>query len=114
MPQPNDVVNLWTYVDEWTRCISSGYQRDSLYRHGRFDSCSAQFSDLSVALKAKMMNDKDKAASAVSETHYRKNLGSDPANSPTAGYIWDLKKVPGWEVVDDSDETISSSSHHFK
>lgn len=29
-------VNLDGQQDEWTRCISSGYQRDSLYRFGKF------------------------------------------------------------------------------
>ena len=98
MPQSNEVVNLWTFFDEWTRCASSGYQRDSLYRFGTFDNCSPQYQDLKVAIRAKMMNDTDQATSLVKSTFYKRHLGSDLANSPTAGFIWDLKDKPGWDV----------------
>uniref|UniRef100_A0A7S2IAI8 Uncharacterized protein n=1 Tax=Helicotheca tamesis TaxID=374047 RepID=A0A7S2IAI8_9STRA len=98
MVQTNDVVDLWLYVDEWTRCISSSYQRDSIYRKGKFDTCSAQYSDLKVALKAKTMNEPDEARKLLGTTHYKRNLGSDPVNSPTAVYIWDLKSKPSWDA----------------
>uniref|UniRef100_A0A6U3W9W4 Uncharacterized protein n=1 Tax=Ditylum brightwellii TaxID=49249 RepID=A0A6U3W9W4_9STRA len=98
MPQSNDVVNLWLYFDEWTRCISSRYQRDSLYRKGNFDGCSAQYADLKAAMKAKTMNDPEEAIKLMETTHYKRTLGSDPATSPTAGYIWDLKSKPSWDA----------------
>ena len=98
MPQSNEVVNLWLYFDEWSRCISSRYQKDSLYRFGRFDSCSGQYSDLKIAVKAKMMSDEAEASRLESTTRYRKNLGSANDASPTAGAIWELKDPPGWDV----------------
>ncbi|KAL3795341.1 hypothetical protein HJC23_009514 [Cyclotella cryptica] len=96
MVQPNDVVNVVTFIDEWTRCIGSGYQRDSLYRLGKFDSCSAQWNDIKLAFKAKAASDPDEAKRLLEQTHYKKNLGSDLKVSPTAGVIWDLKEQPGW------------------
>ena len=98
MPQNNDVVNLWTYFDEWTRCCSSGYQRDSLYRFGRFDSCTPQYKDLRIAINAKVMKDEEEARRVIAQTYYSQNLGSDLKQSPTAGIIWDLKENPGWEA----------------
>ena len=100
MPQSNDVVNLWTYFDEWTRCCSSSYQRDSLYRFGKFDSCGPQYKDLRVAIKCKMMNDVEEAKQLIETTHYSLNLGSDPKNSTTMGAIWELKEKSGWDVSD--------------
>mmetsp|Transcript_23693 Transcript_23693/g.50009 ORF Transcript_23693/g.50009 Transcript_23693/m.50009 type:complete len:100 (-) Transcript_23693:21-320(-) len=97
MVQSNDVVNLITFIDEWTRCISSGYQRDSLYRFGKFDACSAQWNDLKTAFKAKAASDPKEAQKLIESTHYKQNLGSDPQRSPTAGAIWDLKEKPTWD-----------------
>lgn len=97
MPQPNNVVSLWLYVDEWTRCVGSGYQRDRLYRFGEFDKCTAQWNDIKIALKAKMMQNADEAKELLETTHYKQNLGSDPTKSPTAGVIWELKEKPGWD-----------------
>eukprot|EP00568_Trieres_chinensis_P010822 CAMPEP_0183311400 /NCGR_PEP_ID=MMETSP0160_2-20130417/36677_1 /TAXON_ID=2839 ORGANISM="Odontella Sinensis, Strain Grunow 1884" /NCGR_SAMPLE_ID=MMETSP0160_2 /ASSEMBLY_ACC=CAM_ASM_000250 /LENGTH=100 /DNA_ID=CAMNT_0025475959 /DNA_START=44 /DNA_END=346 /DNA_ORIENTATION=+ len=98
MPQSNDVVDLTLFFDEWTRCVSSRYQRDSLYRFGKFDSCSAQYRDLKAAIRAKLKTDPDEARRIIESTHYSLRLGSDPANSPTAGVIWELKEKPGWDV----------------
>lgn len=98
MPQNNDVVNLWTYFDEWSRCCSSSYQRDSLYRFGNFDSCTMQYKDLRIAIKAKVMKDEEEAKQLIATTFYKQNLGSDLKNSPTAGAIWELKEKPGWEA----------------
>jgi hypothetical protein len=98
MPQNNDVVNLWTFFDEWTRCCSSSYQRDSLYRFGKFDSCTPQYKDLRIAINAKVMKDEEEAKKVIAKTHYKQNLGSDPDRSPTAGIIWELKEKPGWDV----------------
>mmetsp|Transcript_4917 Transcript_4917/g.10565 ORF Transcript_4917/g.10565 Transcript_4917/m.10565 type:complete len:101 (+) Transcript_4917:168-470(+) len=98
MVQPNEVVNVLTFFDEWTRCIGSGYQKDSLYRFGKFDGCTAQWKDVRMAVKAKATSDPDEARRLLAETHYRKNLGSDLSVSPTAGVIWDLKERPGWDA----------------
>eukprot|EP00580_Thalassiosira_gravida_P009182 CAMPEP_0201633650 /NCGR_PEP_ID=MMETSP0493-20130528/6890_1 /ASSEMBLY_ACC=CAM_ASM_000838 /TAXON_ID=420259 /ORGANISM="Thalassiosira gravida, Strain GMp14c1" /LENGTH=101 /DNA_ID=CAMNT_0048105393 /DNA_START=119 /DNA_END=424 /DNA_ORIENTATION=+ len=97
MVQPNDVVNVVAFFDEWTRCIGSGFQKDSLYRFGRFDGCYAQWKDIRIAMKAKTNTDSNEATKLLETTHYHKNLGSnDPKTSPTAGVIWDLKDEPGW------------------
>jgi len=85
-------------MEEWSRCVSARYQRDALYRHGQFDSCSEQYSDLKNMVYAKSLSDEQKSKDLETQTFYRTHLGSDPKNSPTAGFIWDLKKVPGWEV----------------
>ena len=97
MPQSNDVVNLWLFIDEWTRCVGSSYQKDRLYRFGEFDKCSAQFNDIKVALKAKLESSPEKAMDLLETTHYKQNLGSDPSKSPTAGVIWELKEKPSWD-----------------
>mmetsp|Transcript_10717 Transcript_10717/g.25273 ORF Transcript_10717/g.25273 Transcript_10717/m.25273 type:complete len:103 (-) Transcript_10717:886-1194(-) len=99
MPQSNDVVDLWLFFDEWSRCISSGYQKDHLYRFGNFDACSAQYADLKIAVTAKAKSDEDEARRLVATTHYRRvRLGSSNEASPTAGIIWDLKEPTGWDV----------------
>jgi hypothetical protein len=98
MVQSNDVVNLWTFFDEWTRCASSRFQRDSLYRFAKFDGCGPQYKDLKASLSAKVMNDNEEAEAVISRTHYKRNLGSDLKNSPTAEYIWNLKETPGWDA----------------
>ncbi|GFH61360.1 hypothetical protein CTEN210_17836 [Chaetoceros tenuissimus] len=98
MPQSNEIVNLVTYFDEWTRCCSSSYQKDSLYRFGKFDSCGPQYNDLKIALKAKVAKSEEEAKELIAGTYYKQNLGSDPKNSPTAGAIWELKEKPGWDV----------------
>lgn len=102
MPQSNKIVNLWTYFDEWTRCCSTSYQKDSLYRFGKFDSCTPQFQDLKIAIRAKLLKDEQEAKELIAQTFYKRNLGSDPKNSTTAGVIWELKDVPGWDVEDSS------------
>lgn len=99
MVQPNEIVNVIHFFDEWTRCIGSSYQKDSLYRHGKFDSCTAQWNDLKTAMKAKTTSDPEEAERLLAQTHFRKNLGSDLTQSPTAGVIWDLKEKPCWEEV---------------
>lgn len=98
MSQSNDIVNLWTFFDEWGRCISSTHQRDSLYRFGHFDSCSPQYQDLKLALRAKTTQDPKEAAALIQTSFYRRNLGSDRKNSPTADIIWELKDTPGWDA----------------
>ena len=97
MVQPNDVVNVIHFFDEWTRCIGSSYQKDSLYRHGRFDSCISQWNDIKLAMKAKTTVNEDEAFEILAKTYYAQNLGSDITQSPTAGVIWDLKDKPSWD-----------------
>jgi len=50
-------------------------------------------------MKAKTTSDPDEAQRILSQTYYKKNLGSDLKQSPTAGVIWDLKERPGWDEV---------------
>jgi len=104
MPQPNEVVDIWKFFEEWSRCVSSTYQRDAVYRWGKFEKCSNQSKDLRIAFKAKLKKDEAEAREMIANTFYKQNLGSDPSNSPTAGYIWDLKKIPGWEVEQNESE----------
>lgn len=71
--------------------------RDNKSHHDA-DSCSAQWNDIKVALKAKAASDPDEAKRLIEQTHYKKNLGSDWKVSPTAGVVWDLKEHPGWDA----------------
>lgn len=64
------------------------------------ESCTEQWKDLKLAMKAKTTSDPDEAQRLLSQTYYKKNLGSDLKQSPTAGVIWDLKERPGWDEVD--------------
>ena len=66
----------------------------------RLDSCSEQWNDLKIAMKAKTTADPEEAIRLLATTHYKKNLGSDLDSSPTAGYIWDLKGKPCWDEVE--------------
>ena len=93
--KPTDLVIVSTYWDEWSRCIGSRYQRDQLYRLGRFDSCSKQWNDLKTAVKARVIQWKDpsRAEEMISATYYKKRT----TISPTAGTIWELKDRPSWE-----------------
>ena len=85
------------YFDEWSRCLGSNYQRDAMYRFGKFDGCTAQWQDLKTAIRAKTKKDQAEAKKMMASTHYVKHLGSDPKTSPTAGVIWELKEKPGWD-----------------
>ena len=96
MPQDKDAVNMFLFFDEWSRCIGSRYQRDRLYRYGKFEGCSRQWNDLQIAMKAKLCKNRDEAVALIAQTSYHQNLGSNLKNSPTAGVIWDLKEKPGW------------------
>lgn len=71
----------------------------NILKNIKTDACSAQWNDLKIAMKAKSMSDTKEAQRLIAETHYKKNLGSDLTNSPTAGVIWDLKETPGWDEV---------------
>ena len=93
--KPTEFVIVSVYWDEWSRCISSRYQKDQLYRLGRFDSCSRQWNDLKIAAKAKIIQWKDRntAEELINTTFYKKRT----TISPTAGAIWELKTKPGWD-----------------
>jgi hypothetical protein len=90
-----EIVVMRVYWDEWSRCIGSRYQRDHLYRLGRFDSCSRQWKDFKIAGKAKLIqfNDPEKARELIDSTYCNKRK----TISPTAGAIWELKKTPSWD-----------------
>ena len=79
---------------EWARCIGSGYQSDSLYRHGRLDSCGKQWNDLKLAIEARLVQwrNPSRAKELIDSTYYKKRT----TISPTAGAIWELKERPGW------------------
>ena len=51
-------------------------------------------------MKAKAEPDPEKAQQILAQTHYKKNLGSDLKQSPTANVIWDLKEKPCWDEVE--------------
>jgi hypothetical protein len=92
---PTEYVVLSVYWDEWSRCIGSRYQRDQLYRLGRFDTCSKQWKDFKTAGKAKVVQWKDRetAEEMINSTYFKKRT----TISPTAGAIWEIKETPGWD-----------------
>jgi Protein of unknown function (DUF3128) len=90
---PQSVVDAGLYFSEWSSCLTGKYQRDQLYRFGKFDDCHRQWQDLTQIVSAKFMNDEDEARRIVQQTyHYqRTNI------SPTIGIIWEAKETPGWD-----------------
>lgn len=96
--KPVEIVPLGLYWDEWSRCVSSRYQRDHLYRMGKLDQCSRPWKDLKMAMEAKVIawNDTEKAGEIMESTYYKKRT----TISPTAGVIWELKSTPSWKVFD--------------
>lgn len=91
--QPKEIVDLTFFAGEWSKCLSTKYQTDQLYRLGKFDDCSRQWKDVKTAVKAKLSRDEARAKELMEGTfhHQRTNV------SPTAGIIWELKEKPGWE-----------------
>jgi hypothetical protein len=91
----SNIVAIGTYWDEWTRCVGSRYQRDQLYRLGRFDGCSKQWNDLGVAFRARLMeySNPEGSKELIASTYYKKRT----TISPTAGAIWELKEKPSWD-----------------
>lgn len=85
-------IPLGLYWDEWSRCIGSRYQRDSLYRVGRLDNCRRQWNDFKTAGRAKFLQFKDPETckQMMDSTFYKKRT----TISPTAGAIWELKEKP--------------------
>jgi hypothetical protein len=97
--QPKEIVPLGTYWSEWSRCFTSTYKRDQLYRIGQLDDCSKQWQDVKTALKAKFVKDPKEAEQMINKTHYRQRT----TVSPTAGVIWELTETPGWDIHVDDD-----------
>lgn len=87
-------IKLGLYYDEWARCIGSGFQSDSMYRHGKLDGCGKQWKDLKLAAEARLIQWRNplKAKELIDSTYYKKRT----TISPTAGAIWDLKDKSGW------------------
>jgi hypothetical protein len=90
--QPKEVVSLGLFWSEWSRCLTAKYQRDQLYRFGKFDDCSPQFKDFKTAMKAKFTKEEKDAREMIEGTFYHKRN----TVSPTVGVIWELKETPGW------------------
>jgi hypothetical protein len=90
----DEAIKVGLYWDEWARCIGSGYQSDSLYRHGKLDSCGKQWKDLKLAAEARLVQWRNpaRAKELIDSTFYWKRTRI----SPTAGAIWELKEKPGW------------------
>ena len=88
-------IKLGLFWNEWARCIGSGYQSDSLYRHGRLDGCGKQWNDLKLAAEARLTQWRNplRAEELINSTYYMKRT----TISPTAGAIWELKERPGWD-----------------
>ncbi|KAL7557698.1 hypothetical protein ACA910_018494 [Epithemia clementina (nom. ined.)] len=91
--QPKEVVNLNKFWNEWLRCQSFRYQRDQVYRFGRFESCSNRWDDLWKAARAKVSTDTKYAKEIMDTTYYRRTH----KKSSTMGVIWDAKNPPSWE-----------------
>uniref|UniRef100_A0A7S4ER00 Uncharacterized protein n=1 Tax=Pseudo-nitzschia australis TaxID=44445 RepID=A0A7S4ER00_9STRA len=91
----DEAVKVGLFWDEWSRCIGSSYQGDSLYRYGRLDSCGRQWRDLKLAAEARLTQWRDpkRAQELIDSTYYQKRT----TISPTAGAIWELKERPGWD-----------------
>jgi hypothetical protein len=87
-------IKLGLYYDEWARCIGSGYQSDSMYRHGKLDSCGKQWKDMKLAAEARLIQWRNplRAKEIIDSTYYKKRT----TISPTAGAIWELKEQSGW------------------
>ena len=90
--QPKEIVDFGLFVKNWSKCLTAKYQRDQLYRFGKFASCSRQWQDVKNALRAKVSRDESYARQMVEETYHHQRT----TVSPTVGVIWELKKEPGW------------------
>jgi hypothetical protein len=90
--QPKEVVSVGAFWGEWSRCLTAKYQRDQLYRLGKFDDCGRQWADLKTALRAKLVKDEAEARRILEGTYHHQRT----TVSPTVGVIWELKEKPGW------------------
>jgi Protein of unknown function (DUF3128) len=89
--QPQEVVDAGLFIAEWSKCLTAKYQRDQLYRFGKFDDCSRQWNDLKNAAYAKFCD--ESAARKIMEATYHHKRSTI---SPTIGVIWEAKDKPGW------------------
>jgi hypothetical protein len=81
------------FIGEWSRCLTFKYQRDVLYRFGKFDDCAKQWKDVKTAMSVKLTKDEEKKRQMLENTYYHTRT----TVSPTAGIIWELKETPGWD-----------------
>ena len=91
--QPKEIVDVGLFMKEWSKCVTAKYQRDALYRFGKFDDCSRQWKDVKNAMRAKLSRDEAYARQIMEETHYHQRT----TISPTMGVIWEAKEKPGWD-----------------
>ena len=91
--QPKEVVDFSLFLGEWSRCLTAKYQRDQLYRFGKFDDCGRQWQDVRNAFRAKVSSDETYAKSLIEQTYYQKRT----TLSPTLGVIWEAKDEPSWD-----------------
>lgn len=91
--QPQEIVDVGLFITEWSKCLTTKYQRDHLYRLGKFDDCSRQWTDLKNAAVAKVCRDEAAARKVMNATYHHQRT----TISPTVGVIWELKETPGWE-----------------
>lgn len=103
--QPKEVVPIGVYWSEWSRCLTATYQRDQLYRLGRLDDCSHQWKDVKTAMSAKFIRDEQEAQAMMNKTHYHQKM----TVSPTAGVIWELKEIPGWDLATEDESAAATS-----
>lgn len=90
---PTDIANLTLFLSEWSRCLTAKYQRDRLYRFGKFDDCGSQWQDFKKALRAKVTRNEAEARNLIEQTSYYNRISV----SPTVGVIWEAKEQPGWD-----------------
>lgn len=90
--QPKEIVNFNLFLSEWSRCLTAKYQRDQLYRMGKFDDCHWQWEDVKTAFWAKLSRDEAYATKQIQSTYYHKRT----TISPTDGIIWNIKETPSW------------------
>lgn len=85
-------VNFAILLNEWSGCVTAGYQADRYYRWGKFEDCGPKWEDLKVAMRATMVTDQEKARRMLESTRYFRSKVS-----PTIGVIWEAKDPPGWD-----------------
>jgi Protein of unknown function (DUF3128) len=89
----NDVVDCNAFIFEWSKCLTGKYQRDQMYRLGKFDDCGNQWQDVRTSFYIKLfVSNDDDAKKLLQNTYYYKST----TISPTIGVIWEAKEKPGW------------------
>jgi len=92
--EQDGTIRVKKYFDEWSRCLTATYQRDQLYRMGKFDDCTRQWNDVKLAFRAKFLVKRpDEARQLLETTYYHQRT----TVSPTADVIWRIKQKPGWD-----------------